>query len=65
MKPKWHFTATPRELQFFVVGIALGIAAFFGALVGNFPPGLAIVLIALPIAFLILAVARDVNNWRQ
>lgn len=57
---QWSFTATPRELQFFVVGVAAGAAALGMAFLASNPAPIVFVgNIVLAAVFFALGVARS------
>lgn len=62
-RPEWMFRATPRELQFLVVGIALGILCVLVALRAAMPAeALIIPGMAVPVLLMVLGAARSNNR---
>ena len=61
-RPEWTFRANPRELQFFVVGIAVGMIAVCIGWAASFrPETFMFPALVLPIAFLVLGAVRSNN----
>lgn len=62
-RQEWAFRATPRELQFFVVGIAVGILTVIIWRAASIPAeALLFLVMGLAVACMVLGAARSNNN---